>query len=111
MNSEHLNTVASDLSKQSLDVLRKVVYETPFHYFHMERCRLIEDPPTMWDIARMGNRWIHHDSFLDKGRRVDIWINWDNRVKFECKGKVILRMWCPAGEILQGIEDRKRANC
>ena len=106
----NLNTTASDLSSESFDGLRKIVFETPFHYFHLERCRLLNNPPTIEDIARHSNRWTHYNSFMDNGERFDIWINWDKRVKIECNGKIVLQMWAPAGEILQSIDERSKAN-
>jgi hypothetical protein len=79
-------------------------------FMRLERHRLLpEEGKEIDHIARPASRWVHDSSIWQDGERFDIWINWDDCVRIEHDGKVILRMWAPAGEILRAIEHRRKA--
>ncbi len=101
----NLASTAANLTEDSLlEAMRSVRAS-----FHMERCRLVVDPPTVAYIATPPSRWHHHESFMCEGLRFDVWINWDGRARIEHDGEIILAMWAPAGDILRDIEARRQA--
>lgn len=78
-------------------------------FFQMERHRLLPAEPDIKHIAYLPPRWRHHASFWQDDLRFDIWINWDDCVRIEHDGQVILKMRPPAGEVFRAIEDRRKA--
>lgn len=97
--------VAADLNRDTFLQMARAA-------FRIERVRLIEqDGPSVEQIARLPSRWKHHGSIWQPdGERFDIWVNWDDKVRIEHNGEVILRMSAPAGAILRAIDDRRMAN-
>lgn len=97
----------NQLTPESLAGLRAVVL-APFRF---ERVRLVPEDVTAIDIAKPRSyRWHNHNNFTQDGLLFEVWINWDGRVRIECEGEIILRMWCPAGEIFEGMDRREKAS-
>lgn len=102
-----------DLNEESLvDLLTQVRAERsmrPSYYVQLERHRFPPPEPTAQDVAYAPLRWTHESSFWDNGERFDVWVNWDDRVRIECNGEVVLKFWAPAGSIFRGMEMRRKA--
>lgn len=83
-------------------------------FYRVERVSVLPEPKDLtWrDIAYPGaaSRLDHYATFVEDGRRFDVWLRWDGRAQIECDGAVVLRMWAPAADVFRGIKARREGS-